>query len=126
MAAADEDPRSVSHGLFNNNRSFAQIADSVDRILGGGGPQPTVTTRQVAAAIGTTDSVVRPVMQRLAKAGLLEAQVRTGAVNGPQPYARTRPSRWASLRALIADVDAESAAIGDTPATRPDRTTPSS
>lgn len=94
------DPRAVSHALFGN-AAFAEAVASADRILTAAGDRGTVTTRQVAAATGASDSVIRPVMRRLADAGLLAPLPRTGPGNGPQPYARARPDAWDALRDLV-------------------------
>lgn len=94
------EPRAISHALFNN-ASFAQVVSSSDTILETGGDAATVTTRQVAAAIGASDSVVRPVMQRLVAAGLLDRLPKTGPANGTQLYVRRNNDRWRALLALI-------------------------
>ena len=103
MAASDGAPRALSHAVFGN-AAFAEVAASADAILTAGGAGATVTTRQVAAATGHSDSVVRPVMQRLAAGGLLLPVPKPGPVNGPQPYERGRPSRWGPLLGLVSDL----------------------
>lgn len=94
------DPRAVSHALFGN-AAFAEVLSSADLILAAAGDGGTVTTRQVAAATGASDSVVRPVMRRLAAAGLLLPLTKTGPTNGPQPYARGDDVAWGAARVLV-------------------------
>jgi hypothetical protein len=91
--------RTVTHALFNN-RAFADVTVAADRILDAA-PQGTVTTRQVAAATGFADSVVRPVMIRLNAAGLLRALPKQGAANSTQLYQRVDDELWQRLLALI-------------------------
>lgn len=100
MTDKNGDPRAVSHDLFGNS-AFVEVAESADRILYADGAGGTVTTRQVAAATGSSDSVVRPVMLRLTAVGLLVALPKTGAANGPQPYARGDAEAWTALRVLL-------------------------
>ncbi|WP_299056423.1 hypothetical protein [uncultured Nocardioides sp.] len=92
------DPEVVSLALFNN-AALAEVLVSADRILSV--TPHTVTTRQVAAATGRSDSVVRPVMMRLLSGGLLSepAQV-TG--RGPRPFARAHQELWERLLAVTA------------------------
>lgn len=90
----------MSHALFGN-ASLAEAAVSTDRILTGGGSGATVTTRQVAAATGSADSVIRPVMQRLVVAGLLTPLPKMGPSNGAQLFLRSAPNRWTALIALL-------------------------
>lgn len=89
----------MSHALFGN-AAFAEVAASADQILTAAGAGATVTTRQVAAATGASDSVVRPVMRRLAVAGLLVPLPKTGPANGTQPYERGPEGAWDALRNL--------------------------
>lgn len=105
MADGSAPGRSVSHALFNN-AAFGEVALSADRILAAAGAGGTVTTRQVAAATGSADSVVRPVMQRLVGAGMLTPLPKTGAPNGPQLFLRAEPARWVVLLALVVDTTA--------------------
>lgn len=91
--------RTVTHALFNN-RAFADVAVAAHRILEAA-PKGTVTTRQVAAATGFADSVVRPVMVRLAAAGLLRALPKHGAANSTQLYLRADDELWRRLMALL-------------------------
>lgn len=93
---------SVSHALFNN-AAFADAAVSAHRLLAAGGDDASVTTRKVAAATGRGDSVVRPVMWRLADAGLLEPLAKQGPPNSPQYFRRGSAQLWTVLLALIAE-----------------------
>lgn len=87
------------------NTSLAEAARSAHTILAAQGPGGTVTTRQVAAATGTSDSVVRPVMLRLTAAGLLSMLPKTGQANGPQLFARRNTARWDALVSLLDDLN---------------------
>lgn len=93
------DARSVSAALFNN-AAFTEVLACAHILLAADG---TVTTRQVAAATGRSDSVVRPVLLRLATAGLLIDQGST-AVRGPRPFARGRPDLWKEMLGVVSVV----------------------
>lgn len=97
MHRQDLDTRSVSLAVFNN-AAFAEVVSSADRILS---VSPhTVTTRQIAAATGRADSVVRPVMKRLVAACLLNEPGKTSD-RGPRPYSRSSPELWDRLTSLV-------------------------
>lgn len=89
----------MSLALFNN-AAFTEVVVAADRILE---VSPhTVTTRQVAAAIGRSDSVVRPVMKRLVAGGIL-SDPGTSSERRVCPFTRSRPGAWEPLLALIAE-----------------------
>lgn len=100
MQGQSGDARSVSAALFNN-AAFTEVLASAHILLAA--PDGTVTTRQVAAATGRSDSVVRPVLLRLAAAGLLVDQGST-AVRGPHPFTRGRPDLWRELLGVVSVV----------------------
>lgn len=113
MVGQRRDARVVSSALFGN-AAFAEVVTSADTILAAAGHSATVTTRQVAAATGAADSVVRPVMHRLAAAGLLVPLPKTGAANGPQLFVRAHPSSWQALISLVSDATGETTAVHGT------------
>lgn len=94
------DARSVSAALFNN-AAFSEVLASAHILLAA--PDGTVTTRQVAAAIGRSDSVVRPVLLRLVAAGLLVDEG-SKAGRGPRPFARGRRELWKELLRVVSVV----------------------
>lgn len=99
MAIGDA-TREWSFAIFNN-RAFAAVAVSAHRICMASG-EGLATVRQVAAALGFSDSTVKPIMVRLAKAGLLEAQERETLGSTPAPYLIKQPDHWEALLAFIA------------------------
>ena len=94
--------REQCHALFNN-AAFADVVMAADEAMTGA-VDGTVTTRQIAAALGLSDSVVRPVMVRLLAAELLDELPKVGPANGPRLFHRRNESRWKALCALIVDV----------------------
>ena len=88
----------MSAALFNN-AAFTEVLVATHKILAAGDEQ--VTTRQVAAATGRGDSVVRPVMNRLVAAGLL---VDSGPSGGARPFTRSRPDLWRELLGVVSVV----------------------
>lgn len=94
--------REQCHALFNNS-AFADVVIAVNRLLEEAS-NSTVTTRKVAAALGLSDSVVRPVMIRLAAAALLGELPKIGPSNGPRLFHRRNGERWQQLCALIQSV----------------------
>jgi hypothetical protein len=92
------------HAIFNN-MAFADVVMAADRLMTGA-VDGTVTTRQVASELGFSDSVVRPVMQRLVAAQMLDELPKAGASNGPRLFHRRNVDRWRSLAALIDSVAA--------------------
>ena len=87
----------MSAALFNN-AAFTEVLSSAHTLLAAGTGE--VTTRQVAAAIGRSDSVVRPVMIRLVGAGLL-VDPGPGTARGPHPFTRGRPDLWRELLGAV-------------------------
>ena len=94
--------REQCHAIFNN-MAFADVVMTADGLLAGSA-DGTLTTRQVAAALGLSDSVVRPVMVRLAAAQLLDDLPKMGAANGPRLFHRRNEDRWTAICALIATI----------------------
>lgn len=99
MHRHDIDSGAVSLALFNN-AALLEVLVSADRILGVA--PHTVTTRQVAAATGRSDSVVRPVMMRLLAAGLLREPTEVVG-RGPRPFTKARHELWQRLL-MVAEV----------------------
>lgn len=93
--------RSWSFAVFNN-RAFADVIVATYRTCNAS-PDGVTTARQVAAALGLADSVVRPVMQRMVAAGLLHARERVGIGNAPRPYQLAQLPSWLLLIELIAE-----------------------
>ncbi len=100
MVGHSADPRAVSVAIFNN-ASFAEVLLAVDRILEAS-RDDSVTTRQVAAATGRGDSVIRPVMMRLVAAGLIE-QKGESSTRGPKPFRRLPSKLWAPLLLAVSE-----------------------
>ncbi|MGL5826774.1 MAG: hypothetical protein ACRCYU_18485 [Nocardioides sp.] len=100
--AASEARRLRSSAMFNN-RYFAECAAHVVAVSNGG--QDMITVRQVAARSGLADSLVRPVLLRLAEARVLEKLPRMGGGRSPQYYRvlDLELLRWASLSQSAAD-----------------------
>lgn len=88
----------MSAALFNN-AAFTEVLASAHILLST--TDAKVTTRQVAAATGRSDSVVRPVMRRLVAAGLLVDPEPT-STRGPHPYARGDAALWRELLGVVA------------------------
>lgn len=111
MVGQNSEPSEVLAALFNNT-SFADVSTAAHRLLGTGPKSTPITTRMVASATGRGDSVVRPVIHRLIKAGLLEEQEPARA-RAPRYLHRTRPERWAALIGLIAEANGVAANLFD-------------
>lgn len=92
----------MSSALFNN-ASFTEVLTAADSILDMA--PGTVTTRQVAAATGRGDSVVRPIMMRLVDAGLLD-QTPSNGPRSPRPFARANAGLWEALMLVTARLNA--------------------
>lgn len=60
-----------------------------------------VTVRDVAAALGLADSVVRPVFLRLAAADLIRPLPKAGGARGKQHYERLSSDLWEPLTRLV-------------------------
>lgn len=90
----------MSAALFNN-AAFTEVLASAHTLLALDGGE--VTTRQVAAATGRSDSVVRPVMMRLVAAGLLVDPGPTGS-RGPHPFTRDNADLWRELLGVVSVV----------------------
>lgn len=90
----------MSAALFNN-AAFTEVLASAHRLIAAGNGE--VTTRQVAAATGRADSVVRPVMIRLVGAGLL-VDPGPSTVRGPHPFTRSRPDLWRELLGVVSAI----------------------
>lgn len=103
MSTDIRDGRAVSRALFGN-AAFIEVARATDRILANAGHDGTLTTRQVAAALGISDSVVRPVMLRLVAVGLLVALPKNSTGYGPQFFRRGHQVSWSSLTELVNDL----------------------
>jgi hypothetical protein len=86
-----EPPRLRSAAVFGN-RFFAEVVTAVDRLPGA--EDAGVTVRMVAADTGLADSVVRPVMRRLADGGLLAEPAREGSARSPLHYQVLRTPLW--------------------------------
>lgn len=94
--------REQCHAIFNN-MALADVVVAADGLLAGSA-DGTLTTRKVAAALGRSDSVVRPVMVRLAAAQMLDELPKMGAANGPRLFHRRNEDRWTAICALIATI----------------------
>ncbi len=103
MVGQNSEPSEVLAALFNNT-SFADVSTAAHRLLGKETTSTPITTRMVASSTGRGDSVVRPVIHRLIKAGLLEEQAPTHS-RAPRYLRRTSPERWTALIGLIAEVN---------------------
>lgn len=91
--------REQCQALFNN-MAFADVVMAADHLMTESA-DGTVTTRKVAAALGLSDSVVRPVMVRLVTAQLLDELPKVGAANGPRLFHRRNGDRWTATCSLI-------------------------
>jgi hypothetical protein len=108
----------VSFAIFNN-AAYADIVIAADAVIASRA-DGTVTTRQVAARLAVSDSVVRPVMQRLLAAALLADMPASGARNGPRPFYRRNDETWTILVALLESLGLDRKA-NSAPAHTPDR-----
>lgn len=116
MAGPDTEVRREISGALFNNRHFGDVVAHVGR-LGSQSPEG-VTTRMLASATGLPDSVVRPVLQRLEAAGVLESLPRSGGIRGQQFYRPVASPLWERLKELVLSVESEHglARPGGTPA----------
>lgn len=89
--------------LFNN-AAFTEVLAATHKLLALGNGE--VTTRQVAAATGRPDSVVRPVMLRLVGVGLL-VDAGSSAARGRHPFTRGRPDLWRGLLDVVSSISGE-------------------
>lgn len=103
MVGQNAEPSEVLAALFNNT-AFADVSTAAHRLLGTGSESTPITTRMVASTTGRGDSVVRPVIHRLIRAGLLEDREPVHP-RAPRYLHRTRPERWAALIGLIAEAN---------------------
>lgn len=103
MVGQISEPSEVLAALFNNT-SFADVSTAAHRLLGTESASTSITTRMVASTTGRGDSVVRPVIHRLIKAGFLEEQEPTHS-RAPRYLRRANPERWAALIGLISEVN---------------------
>lgn len=110
--------RGVSAALFNN-AAFTEVLSSAHTLLAAGTGE--VTTRQVAAAIGRSDSVVRPVMIRLVGAGLL-VDPGPGTSWGPHPFTRGQPELWRALIGVVGAISGAPIALLDVAPSDADQT----
>ena len=108
MSDSFETARLARYAMFNN-MAFSDVVVTADRLLANA-VDGTVTTRQIAAALGIGDSVVRPVMERLVGAGMLDELPRTGVSNGRRLFHRRNEGRWTPMLALIQATGATTAA----------------
>jgi hypothetical protein len=94
--------RAKSAALFNN-RHFAECAAHLLEVSKSGAE--FVTVRQIAAASQLADSLVRPVVLRLADAGVLEKLPSLGSGRSPQYYRVIDAGllAWVSLTESVSD-----------------------
>lgn len=90
----------MSAALFNN-AAFTEVLAAAHTLLAAGSGE--VTTRQVAAATGRSDSVVRPVMLRLVAAGLL-VDPGPSPSRGRHPFTRGKADLWRELLGVVSFV----------------------
>ena len=95
-----------------NNAAFTEVVASAHIILAAGNGR--VTTRQVAAATGRSDSVVRPVMLRLVAAGLL-VDYGSATSRGPHPFTRGNSDLWREVLRVASVVSGTSIDMLDIP-----------
>lgn len=114
MPRQDEATREMSSSVFGN-RAFAAVASSVDVLLHGH-REGSATARQVAAATGLADSVVKPVLLRLVEAGLLRPLPRISS-RGVQLYVDPGSSGWVQLMSTVRWVNGETSALEREPGT---------
>ena len=89
--------RDRSSALFNN-RYFGDVARTILDITDDGADM--VTARKIASTTGLSDSLVRPVLQRLVTAEALAKLDRTGSNRGAQYYLVRDPDTLRSIVAL--------------------------
>ncbi|WP_433955233.1 hypothetical protein [Janibacter indicus] len=80
--------------LFNN-RLLAVVVVAI-----AGRDDSEFTTRQLAKACGVADSLVRPVLRRLADAGMIQEHSRRGGVRGELLYRIRDEEGWELLASL--------------------------
>lgn len=101
MSGRNGDAGEVLSAIFNNS-AFADVAAAAHRLLASATGREQITTRMVASATGRSDSVVRPVMLRLVKAGLLQMEPKSETGRGAQYFTRMHSERWRALIDLVA------------------------
>ncbi len=104
--------REYSAALFGN-RFVAEVVTAIQRLAPA--HDGAVTTRLVASNTGLSDSLVRPVMLRLAEAGLLTSIERVGGPRSTLRYRIRRAPLWTAVTEACAIIGADSSA--DSPAT---------
>lgn len=93
--------RDASYAVFGN-RAVVDVVQAVQAL--DAQDDALITTRAVAARTGMADSVVRPVMNRLARAGVLLAAPRVGGPRSSQYFTIERRSVWDALLALCSEI----------------------
>lgn len=98
MVGQDAGREAVSSALFNNSAFVAVVVAADEAVADAYGP--LLTTRLIASRTGLSDSVVRPVVQRLVRAELLGELPRSSA-RGARYLSITHPEACSQLMALI-------------------------
>lgn len=99
--------REYSAALFGN-RFVAEVVAAIQWLAPA--HDSAVTTRMVASRTGLSDSLVRPVMRRLAEAGLLVPTERTGGPRSTLRYQIRREPLWSAVTEMCAILGGDSAA----------------
>jgi hypothetical protein len=84
-----------SAALFNN-RHLVAVVGAIAQVRGDSG----FTTRRIAVATKLPDSLVRPVIQRLLAAGMLEEIHRLPGSRGAKYFHAAKKTPWTELKAL--------------------------
>ncbi|MBA3915345.1 MAG: hypothetical protein H0X25_16125 [Acidobacteriales bacterium] len=98
MDSAEAEARRLRSLALFGNRYFADVVLAVDALATP--PEGLATVRQVAAALGLADSLVRPVILRLAAAQVVVDLPRLGGPRSALHYRVTTSSTWEPLVAL--------------------------
>lgn len=104
--------REYSAALFGN-RFVAEVVTAIQRLAPS--HEDAVTTRLVASKTGLSDSLVRPVMLRLAEAGLLIPIERAGGPRSTLWYQIRRAPLWIAVTEACTLIGADSSADSPTP-----------
>ncbi|GAS98592.1 transcriptional regulator, BadM/Rrf2 family [Mycolicibacterium canariasense] len=88
-----------SAALFNN-RHLVAVVGAIAQIRN----NDEFTTRRIAVATSLPDSLVRPVIQRLFTAGILEEVHRSPGPRGATYFRTAEKTGWAELKALCRTV----------------------
>jgi hypothetical protein len=97
--------RERSAALFGNS-FVVDVVMAIDRLAPAA--ENFVTTRTVASETGVSDSLVRPVMRRLAEMGVLAPSPRTGGPRSELRYQVSRGALWTAVTRTCTIVGADS------------------